>query len=474
MVKLGPGLGLLAALALVAGCKGDKRAPAEDGQDEAKPSPRAEAEPEADGEGAAEDGGATGDAAEEPPSPSAEGGWALVNVEGAGVYRSDAEGWRHHHGARRPIHDIAEIGGELHTLTAFGVQRLDAEGRTQPVAALEGSDYSTLGEPRTLVAGGRGLWVLGERGVGRWDGGWTITGFEALGVEPEGASLAVDGRGRAWLAGPGLHRHDSGEGWVAVDLPAEAKKTAEIQAVVADARGSLFAHAGCTATDCALIRWATGQPEPELRRVANGGCVDYPGLATLRSAVAFTGPCGLLFNDASAPSPRTSSAGEWSGQAMTALAEDLLGRIWIATPEGLSILDAKGELTQLPLAKLVDVAGPVTRILVRGAAPLPELGAERRGGLGGTLVGAADQPLADRSVELCARSAGDEGDSPCAGVEPRASATTDAEGTFSVDDLPLANYRIYVEVDGRWRRARPRSMTMRAGMVGNLGKLRID
>ncbi len=75
---------------------------------------------------------------------------------------------------------------------------------------------------------------------------------------------------------------------------------------------------------------------------------------------------------------------------------------------------------------------------------------------------------------MCSRPAArrDASGSACAD-EPVATATTNAEGQVEFADVAIGNYLIAVEIDGRWALGRPRGMTMRAGMTGNLGKVSI-
>jgi hypothetical protein len=157
------------------------------------------------------------------------------------------------------------------------------------------------------------------------------------------------------------------------------------------------------------------------------------------------------------------------------------GRVWVGTNNGVTIVAEDDGIEEYPIARLGELAGAIGPILVEGhGPPAPPLGRARVGGLTGTIVlreGEATRPLANARVELCNRLppgpelVPDPTRSPCAGVDSIHALTTDAEGRFEVEGLPIDHYYFGVEIEGRWARGQPKALNMRAGMSGNVGKV---
>jgi hypothetical protein len=173
----------------------------------------------------------------------------------------------------------------------------------------------------------------------------------------------------------------------------------------------------------------------------------------------------------------------WPGQPLRSVTRDASGRVWVGTNNGFTIIAPDGQFAEYPISQLGEIAGPVGPILVEGnGPPPPTLGRVRNGGLKGTIVvrdGDTKRPLPGVRLELCSRTPPggdvppDPNRSPCAGVEPTHTTTTDGEGGFEFQSLPIDHYYFGVEIDGRWARGQPKALNMRAGMSGNVGKLTV-
>lgn len=428
-----------------------------------------------------------------------------VNVESEGLFALDVDGWRVVHGSRAPIRALEWIDGQLHLLSSFGVQRLDDAGTVEAVAPLDGPTYKQLGEPRALAGAGSGdqaqLWIVAPLGVAHFGAGaWTVTPWAELPDQPpvtDGTSLDVvlGADARPWLVAAGVAREREGR-WVAAELPAFAGTPTQIaarpetRAIIINAGCHVDAAAG-TKT-CALLRPAATTP---LQTIDATGCTDLSGLALSPSGAhaALVNSCGLSrISLPAGPEPaelRMVSLDAWSDAPPRSLAIDDRGRVWAGTHDGLIVIDADDQAHEFPLGQLGDVAGAVTALSVVGSGPaLPEPGRARRGGLAGTVFSArTSAPVGGATLELCRHriipssardpvSGVEQPDptrSPCAGAEIAATATTDEQGRFELPNLEIAHYFIAVESDGRWALGRPRAMTMRAGMTGNIGRITV-
>ena len=224
-----------------------------------------------------------------------------------------------------------------------------------------------------------------------------------------------------------------GSQWAPVDPPLRASR------IVASADGrTILVHAGCTVDaanskkTCTIVRFIADAPTRY--EFDATGCPDYAqvGVSPNGERAAVAGPCGLVRLPLAAPDgdPRRRSADEheWIGDGPYALAIDDGGRVWTSAA------------APIPTARV--------ELCVRARPP----SIEQRDAVTG-------EPIPDPSR------------SPCAGTELAATATSDGEGRFEAESLPLGNYVIAVELDGRWGTGQPAPMTMRAGMSGDLGKI---
>lgn len=406
---------------------------------------------------------------------------AYVAVDGVGLHVIDDQGWRRLLEARSSIRDMLVVDGQLLVLSGFGVQRVDADGNAETIAPPH-DPFGRLGDPLALAsADGRELWVAGALGVARHSGNWQLTPVEAS--NPTHVDLAVDRGNHPWLLFDSLFRHRD-DRWLPVTLDSKPV------AVLADPRGEgLLVHAGCDtgARRCVLLRMTADQPATRIE-LPIGDCPEHDRMAVSRDGTraVIAGRCGLirlnLDGDAD-PQPLGLDDG-WPGQPLRGLALDDGGRIWASTHNGVTIVATDNAVNEYPIAKLDDVAGVVGSIVIEAEGPPPPpLTRVRVGGLAGTLVVGQrpnQRPLANVQVELCDRLAPgadlqvDPTRSPCAGVDSIHTTTTDGEGRFKVDDLTIGHHHIGVEIDGRWARARPKALTMRAGMTGDVGKIVVD
>ena len=422
------------------------------------------------------------------PAPAAQPGLAYLNVDGVGVYRLEDHNLQLHVPSRSPIVDLLRLEGQLYLLSSFGVQQVTGVNQTQAVAELDRPSSAQLG---SLVAFGSAdgseFWVAGREGVGRYsDGAWTITPLAEIGggAKPASIDLAVDATGLPWLQLGALHWYRDGS-WQALEPGAGSPI-----ALWPDASSrAMYLNFGCSdnPATCTLTR-RHGSSAKNYQTPA-GDCRELPKLALSSdgSRAVLGGRCGLLRLRLDTPELTSemllARADGWTGQPLRSLGIDDRGRVWVGTNEGLTLVDAGPEASvqEFAVAELTDMSGAVTALIVSGEGPPPPTrGQVRTGGLKATLVTeleGAKLPVAGARVELCSRLPvggelpPDPARSPCAGVEPTHTAVTDAQGSFVAESLPISNYYVGVEIDGRWARGVPKALHMRAGMTGNVGKL---
>ncbi|MFO7562097.1 MAG: hypothetical protein R6X02_05610 [Enhygromyxa sp.] len=414
------------------------------------------------------------------PAPAPARERAYVGVDGVGLHVIDEGGWRLLSSTRSSVRDLLALDGQLFALSAFGVQRVDDEGQAETVVAFDRETYSKLGEPVAFAsADGQEFWVVGPRGVGRYSGRWELDSLEVS--DPPGIDLALDPAGQPYLAFGSLLRRQQDRWEPVSDL--------RPLALLADPRSeAILVHAGCDAGTCVLLR-ASAKQEPTRTTIPLGDdCLDHRHMAVSPDGAqaVLAGRCGLVrLSLEGDPKPRSLGLAEgWPGQPLRSLALDAGGRVWVGTSNGLMIVGTDERIEEYPIAKLQEVAGVVGPILVEGhGPPPPPLSRVRVGGLSGVIVireGDGTRPLAKVRVELCNRlppgpePAPDPTRSPCAGAESVHTTTTDAEGRFEISNVTIDHYFFGVEINGRWARAQPKALNMRAGMSGNIGKIVVD
>ena len=144
-----------------------------------------------------------------------------------------------------------------------------------------------------------------------------------------------------------------------------------------------------------------------------------------------------------------------SSDDVAALAVDGQGRIWAGTSYGLDVLeDGTWRTYHMHDSGLLDDA--VTAVAISGPGPVLPTPAEKSpGSLAGiALEGGA--PLAGATVELCSEDVGwaPEGSTPCVGQPFSLQATTEPDGRFLFEGVPVGRYDIAVpSSSGDWESA---------------------
>jgi hypothetical protein len=140
--------------------------------------------------------------------------------------------------------------------------------------------------------------------------------------------------------------------------------------------------------------------------------------------------------------------------AVRDLAIDGQGRVWAATAYGIAVQNGQAwQSAVLSTSGLND--SDFVAIAVRGAPELPPANLETAtASVSGRIV-QAGKPLAEAVVELCSEAVGNNersaSDSPCGGQYFSAQATTDSEGNYRFENVPIGTYTLAVQgADKRW------------------------
>jgi hypothetical protein len=359
------------------------------------------------------------------------------------------------------------------------------------------------------------LWAGGVGGLARIDG----ERVEAVDMDgaPKGLlDLAVDPAGRVWVVGyDAIGRHDD-RGWVTMphaeiaadlDHARSIAATADGHVLLAAMRGvyawdgaswtregfaaDLFArdpmfgvvrasvdgeHVALATSDGVIegvdgawrrVDWDLRMGDDDLLDVGPGGRLAQPSIDG-RLVIRRGGEIEDL---------RLAELGV-RGRDISALVIDDATRVWLVTDAGLEILDAERTPTTYPASSVPALTGRLEGLIVLGEGPaaLPEPGPLRTGAVSGRVL-VDGEVAAGVEVEICARpELIHEGDSPCATAPLRRATTTDADGRFRLDDVPVAHMGFALRFGAQWKliMGPPCCLELEPGGVLELRELALD
>jgi hypothetical protein len=293
------------------------------------------------------------------------------------------------------------------------------------------------------------IWVAHYQGVSHFDGAdWTTYPSEKLGSGEYVdllRDIVISPDGTVWAVTDSSIARFDGEGWQVFEEGQGFDQAYDFQRIIVDNEGRpwatdnrvLLMYDGTTweVIECPSSDYIEGFAIDEFGRVWVG----------TRSGVSvFDGSEWITYDVKN---------GSLSTNRVESLAIDERGRVWVATAWGLSVFDGEQWVTyHMHNSGLLD--GWNEHILIVGTGPdLPEPEEKPTGSISGQIM-QDGQPWGNMGVEVCVLNLGAFqyfGDTPCDGQPFLRSTTADADGKFSIPDLPPGRYFLVVQLsDTKW------------------------
>jgi sugar lactone lactonase YvrE len=339
------------------------------------------------------------------------------------------------------IHEIVTgPKGVVYALAIGGLYKIEG-GKASTIKTENHANYD-----RGAVGPDGVLWMTDRRGVTRYDGKQFTEEPPATFDNALIQDIAVDRAGRVWINTPDHLWKLEGAAWTRVDTGFTGVKQPFFSMVVGGPSGELYTSShGGTFYDLdgawheLALKFDFGSAD-EFAVGADGRIAASAGLDDV--VLAAPGQPGRSVDLAAA-----------GAKAKTAdvLAVDGQGRTWIRTDNGLVILDRDGKLLQQWEPGTVQgIAGKVTAAAVIGAGPeLPSTGPVATGTVTGKVL-QKGKALAGAKIELCASPSMMFKKTPCDDASLTRTATTGADGMFSLANVPVGSFGFAVKPAGQW------------------------
>lgn len=331
--------------------------------------------------------------------------------------------------------------GQLYAQTSSNIMKVTT-GAMTAVAPL---DFDTVGSVAGFDVGPEGqLWVIGTNGVSEYrDGAWKTESKSAVGLSEEFAvGIAIGSDGEPWAATSDGLVHRVGGKWEPGSLPKGPTKFLDKLGHGPD--GEVY-----ISTYDRLFR-LTGTPGRVKVKV---GAYDSPSGFSFSQSTYGVAKSGL---DSASIFLPADQAVRFSGKDLkvgnlSAVAVDEQGRVWAAGDGGIAIAGPGDARVTWRSGSIEQVAGQVSNVIVRGKGPrLPEAGAVKKGGLKGKVL-KDGEGVAGVKVELCESPSMIYSRTPCSGAPTHLRGTTDAEGSFEFQDVPLGAYGLAIKSGRKWQ-----------------------
>jgi len=326
-----------------------------------------------------------------------------LNLFDGAVWRDYGKGWGH----SSPEAAACAADGNFWVAHYLGVSHFDgAAWQTYTVkeSLSKNPDAYDLIEDIAVAPDGA-VWVVLVNGIAVFaDGEWTVyeegTGF---GDTYFFESIAFDSRGDPWIiSSSGLH-HRGGLFW---DFYPNVEYTTP-QSIAVD-----------------------GQDRVWVGTLSNG-------------LLLFENESWLMFT------PQNSALASYN---VSALAIDAADRIWVGTMWGLHVIE--GEMWTVYQMSNSDLADDnIVTIAVAGTGPaLPTAQQKAPGTITGRLVDTDGAPMANAVLEVCVETiySSYRGATPCEGHPYTRDAVSNANGVFTIENLPAGFYNLAVQTDDTW------------------------
>jgi sugar lactone lactonase YvrE len=359
-------------------------------------------------------------------------GWHLY-AEGKGQLQSNQ------------VKDIAICAdGTTWIANTLGLLKVDKSGESAvPIK----SDIFSV---EAIACDGKGgLWAAHFKGVSHFsDGNWETTESTKLGTG-ESTSLvkdvAVDAEGKVYVVTSNSVAVGSGSEWTIYEKGKGFDDELFFEKLTLDSSGKVYALHSSGFSVLEAGKW-THQKNDQL--------YSFTALALDSKGMVWIGSYsqGLHSFDGTGWKTYTLENDKLSSNHINDIAVDAQDRVWIGTEYGLSVFDGTAfTVYRMSNSDLID--NDVKAVVVSGKGPaLPAVADKGTGSITGTVTNGSE-PLASAKVQACTLFIGSSftGDTPCGDQPDNAVATTDAEGKFVFDKLPVGHYRVVLEgTDGKW------------------------
>jgi hypothetical protein len=373
--------------------------------------------------------------------------------------------------AELPLVEELVIGkqGELYVVGNDDVWKLDGDKLTR---------LGEKGEPMfnkaAAVAPDGSLWIVATLGaVHHWNGtAWKK--YDAVFPDKESpVSIAVDAKGRVWAGGKQMVVVFDGTAWKTVWDIREVFSQSGFDPptyfdVLFTPKGELLAfsatgYALLDGTNMKYVGRKVGQDNLVGNAALLGNELVVMGWDKLFRVQLDTGAEKMIEEPKDAP---------WGSNGVL----DAQGRMWTSpTDGGFTVVAPDGTSTHFAAGSLPGLTSSVHRLGVVGAGPaLPAAAGEiAKGSIRGVVTNAG-KPVAKAPVEVCSRPRSEfkKDATPCTDDRTKATAITDETGAFQIDNLPLLDYGIAVQVDTQWYGLRGKACAgLEAGAVCDVGAL---
>ncbi|NVB38983.1 carboxypeptidase regulatory-like domain-containing protein [Pseudenhygromyxa sp. WMMC2535] len=454
-------LALAFGLSLVAACGGDKAGEAnnkdkdadakEEGADKQADKKTDEKADAAAGDAAAGGEQAAGDAAagDAPPANPGEAGPAYFAVNNKGIAKLDGGAWSLISSEEnRYVSDMfTGPDGAVYVLDYNGLHKINGD-KIEKVVDFGYKDIGTASH--VAMAKGGDLWATNYKGVGHYTGGaWTLTEKEKIG---EGGvdmltDVAVDAGGTPWVSGSKVVLKFADDKWSNVDLSMLGDNPYLFRLGTSPS-GDVYGQ-----TSREIIKFSGDKAEKIEINSKNfmgyGAAMEFgpSGQVAVSSSL-----CDVARLDPAKPEEVwLLSKEDVDCLSFQALALDGQNRVWLASREGLSVIGSDKKATEYGTGTVMELVGTVSHVAVVGAGPtLPAVGDAHTGGITGKVLmdGSA---IASAKIEMCPSPQIFGTGSPCSTSKVKFEGSTNEKGEFTFETVPLGDYNIAVEIDGKWR-----------------------
>ena len=167
---------------------------------------------------------------------------------------------------------------------------------------------------------------------------------------------------------------------------------------------------------------------------------------------------------------------------VSALAIDQVDRVWVGTTWGLHVIEGETwTVYQMSNSDLTD--DNIVAIAVAGAGPaLPTAQQKAPGTIKGQLIDVDGAPLANAAIEVCVETiySSYRGATPCEDHPYMRNAISDADGAFTIENLPSGFYNLAIQTGETWLlyttriRGASERFLVAAGETTDLGEITVE